>query len=68
MMRTHTRRARELAPGGWFIAAVPASPSPCPERTGLYVELIGDMNQVLAAWCRAGRISAATVVAAAVRG
>jgi SAM-dependent methyltransferase len=54
-------RARELAPGGWFIAAVPASPAPCPERTGVYVELIGDMNQVLADWCRAGRISAATV-------
>lgn len=54
-------RARELAPGGWFIAAVPASPAPCPERTGLYVEPIGDMNQVLAEWCRAGRISAATV-------
>jgi SAM-dependent methyltransferase len=59
-------RARELAPGGWFIAAVPASPAPCPERTSLYVELIGDMNQVLAAWCRAGRISAATVASVVV--
>jgi SAM-dependent methyltransferase len=59
-------RARELAPGGWFIAAVPASPAPCPERTGLYVELIGEMNQVLAAWCSAGRISAATVASVVV--
>jgi hypothetical protein len=56
-------RAMELAPGGWFIAALPASPAPCPERTGLYVEIIGDMNRVLADWCRAGRIGAATVAA-----
>ncbi len=59
-------RATELAPGGWFIAAVPASPAPCPDRTGLYVELIGDMNRVLADWCRAGRIDATTVAAAVV--
>ena len=56
-------RAMELSPGGWFIAALPASPAPCPERTGLYVEIIGDMNRVLADWCRAGRIGAATVAA-----
>jgi hypothetical protein len=59
-------RAMELAPGGWFIAALPASPAPCPERTGLYVEIIGDMNRVLADWCRAGRIGAATVAAVVV--
>ncbi len=56
-------RAMELAPGGRFIAAVPASPAPCPDRTGLYVEIIGDMNQLLADWCRSGRISPATVAA-----
>jgi SAM-dependent methyltransferase len=59
-------RAMELAPGGRFIAAVPASPAPCPERTGLYVEIIGDMNQVLADWRRAGRIGAATVASVVV--
>jgi hypothetical protein len=56
-------RAMELAPGGRFIAALPASPAPGPERSGLYVEIIGDMNRVLADWCRAGRIGAATVAA-----
>jgi hypothetical protein len=59
-------RALELAPDGRFIAALPASPAPCPERTGLYVELIGDMNRVLADWRRAGRIGAATVAAVVV--
>ena len=59
-------RAMELAPGGRFIAALPASPAPCPERTGLYVEIIGDMNRVLADWRRAGRIGAATVAAVVV--
>jgi SAM-dependent methyltransferase len=59
-------RAIELAPGGWFIAALPASPAPCPERKGLYAEIIGDMNRVLADWCRAGRIGAATVAAVVV--
>jgi SAM dependent carboxyl methyltransferase len=59
-------RAMELAPGGRFIAALPASPDPCPARTGLYVEIIGDMNRVLADWCRAGRIGAATVAAVVV--
>ena len=59
-------RAIELAPGGRFIAALPASPAPDPERTGLYVELIGDMNRVLADWRRAGRIGAATVAAVVV--
>jgi SAM-dependent methyltransferase len=59
-------RAMELAPGGRFVAALPASPRPCPERTGLYVELIGDMNRVLADWCRAGRIGAGTVAAVVV--
>jgi SAM-dependent methyltransferase len=59
-------RAMELAPGGRFIAALPASPAPCPERTGLYVELIGDMNRLLAGWCRAGRIGAGTVAAVVV--
>jgi SAM dependent carboxyl methyltransferase len=59
-------RAVELAPQGRFIAALPASPAPCPERTGLYVEIIGDMNRVLADWCRAGRIGAGTVAAVVV--
>jgi SAM-dependent methyltransferase len=59
-------RARELAPGGQFIAALPASPAPCPKRTGLYVEIIGDMNRVLADWRRAGRIGAGTVAAVVV--
>jgi hypothetical protein len=59
-------RAMELAPDGRFIAALPASPAPDPDRTGLYVELIGDMNRVLADWRRAGRISAATVAAVVV--
>ena len=56
-------RAAELAPGGRFIAALPASPAPGRERTGLYVEIIGNMNRVLAEWCRAGRIDAGTVAA-----
>ncbi len=59
-------RAIELAPGGRFIAALPASPAPCPKRTGLYVEIIGDMNRILADWCRAGRVGAATVAAVVV--
>ena len=59
-------RAAELAPGGWFIAAIPASPAPCPDRTGLYVEIIGDMNRLLADWRRVGRIGSATVEAAVV--
>jgi SAM-dependent methyltransferase len=56
-------RAMELAPGGRFIAALPASPAPGRERTGLYVEIIGDMNRVLADWRRAGRIGPGTVAA-----
>ena len=59
-------RAMELAPGGRFIAALPASPAAGRERTGLYVEVIGDMNRVLADWCRAGRIRAATAAAVVV--
>jgi hypothetical protein len=59
-------RAIELAPGGRFIAALPASPARGAERTGLYAEIIGDMNRVLADWCRAGRIGAATVAAVVV--
>jgi hypothetical protein len=59
-------RAVELAPGGWFIAAIPASTAPCPDRTGLYNEIIGDMNLLLADWRRAGRIDGATVAAAVV--
>src|SRR6185369_17930168 len=58
--------AIELAPGGWFIAAIPASPSPSQDRTGLYVEIVGDMNLLLAEWRRAGRIGGATVAAAVV--
>ena len=59
-------RAMELAPGGRFIAALPASPTADTNRTGIYVEVIHDMNQVLADWRRAGRIGAATVAAVVV--
>jgi hypothetical protein len=59
-------RAMELAPGGRFIAALPASPVPCPERAGLYAELIGTMNRMLADWRGAGRIGAATAAAVVV--
>jgi hypothetical protein len=59
-------RAMELAPGGRFIAALPASPAPDPNRSGLYVEIIGDMNRVLADWQSAGRIGAGTVAAVVV--
>jgi hypothetical protein len=59
-------RAIELAPGGRLIAALPASPAPDPDRTGLYVEIIGDMNRMLSDWYRAGRIGAATVAAVVV--
>jgi len=56
-------RASELAPGGRFVAAVPASPAAGSERAGLYVQLIADMNSILAEWSRAGRIAAGTVAA-----
>jgi hypothetical protein len=59
-------RAMELAAGGRFIAALSASPAAGPERTGPYVEIVGDMNRVLADWRRAGRIGAATVAAVVV--
>jgi hypothetical protein len=59
-------RAVELVPGGRLIAAVPASPAPGLDRHGLYVEIIGDMNRILADWCRAGRISDRTVAAVVV--
>ncbi len=59
-------RAMELAPGGRFIAALPASPAPCPEREGLYAELIRTMNRILAEWRSAGRIGAATAAAVVV--
>jgi SAM-dependent methyltransferase len=59
-------RAMELAPGGRFIAALPASPAPCPEREGLYAELIRTMNRILAEWRTGGRIGAATAAAVVV--
>jgi len=59
-------RALELAVDGRFIAAVPASPAPDSDRTGLYAEIIGDMNRVLAGWHRAGRIGADAVAAVVV--
>jgi len=59
-------RAQELAPGGTFVAALPASPAPGMERTGLYTELIGTMDRLLADWHRAGRIGAETVAAVVV--
>jgi hypothetical protein len=59
-------RAAELAPGGRFIAAVPASSARGPERRGPYAEIVHDMNRVLAEWYRAGRIGAATVAAVVV--
>ncbi|MDT5221681.1 MAG: hypothetical protein QOF15_3786 [Mycobacterium sp.] len=59
-------RSVELAPGGLFVAAIPASPAPCPDRTGLYNEVIGDINLLLADWRREGRVGGATVAAAVV--
>jgi hypothetical protein len=59
-------RAAELAPGGWFVAAIPATNAPWPECKGLYAEIIGDMNRLLAEWRRAGRIGSATIEAAVV--
>jgi hypothetical protein len=59
-------RAAELAPGGWFIAAIPATNGPWPDSKGLYAEIIGDINRLLAEWRRAGRIGSATVEAAVV--
>jgi hypothetical protein len=59
-------RAAELAPGGSFVAAIPAATAPWPDRAGLYAEMIGDMNRLLADWRRARRISDATVEAAVV--
>ena len=59
-------RSVELAPGGRFIAALPASPAPDPDRTGLYAEMIGEMNRLLTDWRRAGRIGAQTVAAVVV--
>ena len=59
-------RALELAPGGRFIAALPASRVSGPERAGLYAELIGTMNRMLADWRRAGRIADATAAAVVV--
>jgi hypothetical protein len=59
-------RAVELAPGGRFVAALSASPAPGPQRRGPYAAIVGDMNRVLADWCRAGRIGAATVDAVVV--
>jgi len=59
-------RAAELAPGGWFIAAIPATDAPWPDSAGLYAEIIGDMNRLLADWRHAGRIGSATVEAAVV--
>lgn len=56
-------RAIELAPEGRFIAAIPASSARDPERTGLYAEIVRDMNHLLADWCRTGRIGAGTVAA-----
>lgn len=53
-------RADELVPGGWFIAALPASERPCPERASMYVEIVHDMNEVLAAWVAEGRIAQTT--------
>lgn len=59
-------RAAELAPGGSFIGAIPAATAPGPNRTGLYAEMIGDMNRLLADWRHAGRVGSATVEAAVV--
>jgi ketosteroid isomerase-like protein len=59
-------RAMELAPGGRFIAALPASAGPGPEREGPYAELVRTMNQILAEWRSGGRIGAATAAAVVV--
>ena len=59
-------RAMELAPGGGSSPRSRPRLLRAPRRTGLYVELIGDMNRVLADWRGAGRIGAATVAAVVV--
>jgi hypothetical protein len=59
-------RAMELAADGSFIAALPASAASGSERAGLYVELIAEMNRILAEWRRAGRIGAGTAAAVVV--
>ena len=59
-------RGLELAPGGRFVAALPASPAAGTDRAGDYLEIVGDMNRILADWRRAGRIGAATVAAVVV--
>jgi hypothetical protein len=59
-------RAAELAPGGSFIAAIPAATAAWPDTDGLYAEIIGDMNGLLTDWRRTGRIGSATVEAAVV--
>jgi len=53
-------RARELAPGGWFIAALPASAHPHSHGSGMYAEIVHDMNEILAAWVAEGRIAQST--------
>lgn len=53
-------RSRELAPGGWFVAALPASDTGDPDRAGLYDQIVSDMNAVLAEWVAAGIIAQAT--------
>ena len=53
-------RARELAPGGWFIAALPASDTGDPDRAGLYDQIVRDMNDVLAGWVADGTIAQGT--------
>lgn len=59
-------RGIELAPGGYLIVALPASPDPCPGRTGPYAEASHEMNGILAEWCAAGRIAESTAAAVVV--
>ena len=48
------------------IVAIPASAAARPERMGLYIAIVADMNLLLAEWNCAGRIGDAIVAAAVV--
>jgi hypothetical protein len=53
-------RARELAPGGYLVIAVPASTAPWPNGVSVYHALVHEMNLLLAEWRATGRLSGAT--------
>ncbi len=49
-------RAEELAPGGTFVAAIPASRGRWPEFGGVYRAVSADIDAVLGQWRATGRI------------